>query len=65
MSLLNCHLQDCPSCSRDLAGRNHAMERIARLVFPPGPHDGPHDGLEEGAEGGAGPSAPLTEETEE
>ena len=45
------------------------MERIARLVFPPGPHDGPQDGpqdgLEDGAEGGAGPSAPLTEDTEE
>ena len=41
------------------------MERIARLVFPPGPQDGPQDGLEDGAEGGAGPSAPLTEDTEE
>ena len=64
-------LQDCPSCDRDLAGRNVAMERIASLVFPAAgqseerPGDGPEDGAVGGAAGAAGgdggPSAPPTE----
>jgi len=46
--------KECPTCDRELAGRNVAMERIASLVFPAG--------AEGGAEGVAGPSAPVTEE---
>ena len=48
-------MQECPSCDRDLAGRNVAMERIATLVFssPDQTEDRPEDGSEEGAVGGA------------
>ena len=64
--------QECPSCDRDLAGRNVAMERIATLVFSSADQtqDRPEDGSEDGAVGGAAggaaggvddPSAPPTE----
>ena len=52
--VVSIQLQECPTCDRELAGRNVAMERIASLVFPAG--------AEGGAEGVAGPSAPVTEE---
>ena len=54
LEVVNIQLQECPTCDRELAGRNVAMERIASLVFPAG--------AEGGAEGVAGPSAPVTEE---
>ena len=75
LDLINIILQECPSCDRDLAGRNVAMERIATLVFssPDQPGETPGEDSENGAaaSGGAaggvggasggGPSAPPTE----